>query len=84
MRLLAACGLALPVTTYLLTVFRDLHVAKLADGAEAASLLPEVADNLTSHSCLTVSVWAAVSFSAGGIVKEVAVVSMVSHSWSAS
>lgn len=39
----------------------DLHVAKLADGTETASLLPEVADDLTAHSCLTVSEWAAVS-----------------------
>lgn len=55
-------------------------MAKLADGTETASLLPEVADDLTAHSCLTVSEWAAVSFSAGGIVKEVAVISMVGHS----
>lgn len=78
--LLAAGQLVLPITRYLLSFFCDLHVAKLADSTEAASLLPEVADGLTAHSCFTVSEWAAVSFSAGGIVKEVAVISIVGHS----
>lgn len=41
--------------------YRDLHVAKLANGAEAASLLPEVADGLVAQRRLTVSKWAAVS-----------------------
>lgn len=89
-------------------------MAKLANGTKAATLLPEVADGLIAHRCLTVSEGAAVSlhntwntvslqvtrhfqqntqcvntwflclkfsyFSAGGIVKEVAVISMVVHS----
>lgn len=38
----------------------DLHMAKLAHSTEAASLLPEVADGLIAHSCLTVSKGAAV------------------------
>lgn len=63
--LLAAGWLVLPVTRDLLTVFRDLHVAKLADGAVTASLLPEAADHLIANSCLTVSERAAVSLSAG-------------------
>lgn len=79
-RLLATGWLVLPITRNLLSVFCDLHVAKLADGTEAASLLPEVADGLVAHSGLTVSEWAAVSLSAGGVVKEVAVISMVGHS----
>lgn len=79
MWLLAASCLVLPITRYLLTVFCDLHVAELADCAEATSLLPEVADSLIAHSCCTVSEGAAVSFGTGGIVKEVAVISMVGH-----
>lgn len=43
------------------STYCDFHVAKLADGTEAASLLPEVADGLVAHSCLTVSERAAVS-----------------------
>lgn len=78
--LLATGWMVLPIARYLLSFFRDLHVAKLADSTEATSLLPEVADGFIAHSCLTVSEWAAVSFSAGGIVIEVAVISMVGHS----
>lgn len=55
-------------------------MAKLADSTEAASFLPEAADGLIAHRSFTVSEWATVSFSAGGIVKEVAVISMVGHS----
>lgn len=39
----------------------DLHVAKLADIAEATSLLPEIADSLIAHRCFTVPERAAVS-----------------------
>jgi len=39
----------------------DLHVAELADGAEAAALLPQAAHRLVAHSRLTVSKRAAVS-----------------------
>lgn len=77
---LAACWLLLPVTGNLLPVFRDLHVAKLADSTEAASFLPQVADGLVAHGSLTVSEWTAVPFSAGRVVVEVAVIAMVGHS----
>lgn len=36
-------------------------MAKFANGPEAASLLPEVADGLIAHGCFTVSEWAGVS-----------------------
>lgn len=100
----------------------DLHVAELADGAEAAALLPQAAHRLIAHSRLTVSKRAAVSlkesrrytnlispehcwdfylfyvyisftnveakycsnpqityFGAGGVIVEVAVISVVGH-----
>lgn len=81
-------------------------MAKLADGPETASFLPEVADGLVAHGGLAVSKRAAVPlvkaqkacflcsgcqcgaaavsgssyFGAGGVVEEVAVISMVGHS----
>lgn len=79
MRLLAASRLVLPVTSNLLPVFLDLHVAELADLSETAALLPQAANDLTAHCGFTVSEGATVTLSAVGVVKEIAVISMVSH-----
>lgn len=79
--LLTAGRLVLPVTRNLPAVFLDLHVAELADHTEAAPLLPEAAHRLAAHGRLTVSERTAVSLGAGGVVEEIAVVSMVCHDW---
>lgn len=54
-------------------------MTELAGGAEAAALHPLTADGLVAHRSLTVSERAVVSFSAGRVIVEVAVVSVVGH-----
>lgn len=78
-RLLTAGRLILPVTCDLFPVMSYLEVAKLAHGTETSSLFPKTANNLIANCSFTVSKRTTVSFSAGGIVIKVAVVSMVSH-----
>lgn len=55
-------------------------MAKLADVTETLLLLPQGADRLASHRSLAVSKRAAVTLSTGGIVVEVAVISLHGHS----
>lgn len=77
--LLTAGRLVLPVTGDLFPVMSYLEVAKLAHGTETSALLPKTANNLIANCSFTVPKRTTVSFSAGGVVVKVAVISMVSH-----
>lgn len=77
--LLATRWLVLPVTCNFFTIMGDLEVTKLAHGTETSALLPKIANNLIANCSFTMSKRTTVSFSAGGIVIKVAVISMVSH-----
>lgn len=79
-RLLTTRWLIFPVTCDLFAVMSDLEMAKLAHGAETSALFPKTAHNLIANCSFTVSKRTTVSFSAVGIVKKVAIISMVSHS----
>ena len=49
------------LTLKIALAYLDLHVTELADHAEAAPLLPQVANNLIAHGSLTMSERAVVS-----------------------